>query len=54
MLYQILQMNYFLFHFNRTNLSVSFQQNKPNLSVCCLILYMKCFVFRISTENAEN
>jgi len=36
MLYQILQINYVLFHFNRTN-----------LSVCFLILYMNmlCFSF---------
>jgi len=33
-------------------LFVSFQQNKPIAHF--LILYMKCIVFRMSTENAEN
>jgi len=39
---QILQINYFLFHFNKTN-----------RSLCFLCIWI-CFVFRILTGNAEK
>jgi len=42
-LYKILQINYFLFNFKRTD-----------LLVCFLILYMAIFAVSISIENAER
>jgi len=41
MLYQILQINYFLFHFNRTNLSVYFLILNMNM-LCMLHFSWKC------------